>query len=156
MRPLAACFGYLFSVGHQRCGRQSQEGPFPGQETLPPRWGCRATMGHTTRRGTVFCQRLRAPSGEVYGPPRPGQDDSRAATPPGLRTRGARPPVSPSRRVLVSPDHRRPVRVWRPHGASMEDALRAPDVALPPGFSAWGRARPAGRREKGFKLPIRS
>ena len=52
-------------------------------------------MGSTTRRRTVFRERVRVPSGAVGVPPRPGQDDGGvAARPAALRGSATRPPQS--------------------------------------------------------------
>src|SRR5438034_10978785 len=65
------------SVGHQGCGRQPQEGPFPGQKTLPPwegvvsRWGAPPDAGGAPPARAGFLRRGR-----------------RAATPRGGRRRG--------------------------------------------------------------------
>ena len=117
-------------VGHPGCGRQPQRDPFPGQEALPPLGGRRSTMESTTRRRTVRRERVRVPGGAVGVPPRPGQDDGGAATRPGLRTCGARPPVLHSLRASVR----------RPRAASAEGALLSPGVIPPHGSWAWWRA----------------
>jgi hypothetical protein len=128
------------ALGTTGAGATPAEGPLPGQEPLPPWRGCCCTLGRTTRRGTVLRQPVRAPSGEGGVPPRPGEDDSGAATWLGRRPPGARPARPQCLRAPQAPARRRPAPVRRPRVTSAAGALRAPGVSPPPGSWAGWRA----------------